>query len=136
MWRRLLLAWEEDSVRECTLLLLSIVLQEHIRDRWKWLLDPVQGYSDVGLTISLRHLRTWWTGAAFLKCGIITFLQRYLFFFFFCGVYFEIVFLPKIILCDVECYNLLISCVLPDVAAPRQQSISFLDVTSLVAFGI
>lgn len=122
-----------DSVWECTLLLLNIVLQEHIRDKQKLLLDPVQGYSGVGLTVSLRHLRTWWTGVAFQKCGIITFLQRYLFF---CGVYFEIVFLPKIIWCDVECYNLLISCVLQDVAAPRQRSISFLDVTSFVAFGI
>jgi len=45
VWRIRLLAWEEDSVQECTLLLHNIVLQENIQDIWKWLLDPVQGYS-------------------------------------------------------------------------------------------
>jgi len=45
VWRRRLLAWEEDSVRECTLLLSNVVLQDHVSDAWRWLLDPVHGYS-------------------------------------------------------------------------------------------
>jgi len=49
VWWRRLLAWEEESVRECTALLNNIVLQDHIHDRWKWLLDPIQGYSVCGI---------------------------------------------------------------------------------------
>jgi len=45
VWRRRLLAWEEESVRECPALLHDIVLQDHTHDRWKWLFDPIQGYS-------------------------------------------------------------------------------------------
>ena len=45
MWRRRLLAWEEESVRECSILLHNIVLQENIHDVWRWSLDPVHDYS-------------------------------------------------------------------------------------------
>ncbi|XP_024640546.1 uncharacterized protein [Medicago truncatula] len=45
VWRQRLLAWEEESMRECITLLDNIVLQVHIQDRWRWLLDPVHGYS-------------------------------------------------------------------------------------------
>jgi hypothetical protein len=34
LWRRRLLAWEEESVRECSLLLHNIVLQDNITDTW------------------------------------------------------------------------------------------------------
>jgi len=44
-WRRRLLAWEENSVRECSLLLHNIVLQENVADSWRWLLDLIHGYS-------------------------------------------------------------------------------------------
>ena len=44
-WRRRLLAWEEDSVRECSEVLHNIVLQVDVTDSWRWLLDPVHGYS-------------------------------------------------------------------------------------------
>jgi hypothetical protein len=44
-WRRRLLAWEEDSVRECSALLSNIVLQENAHDFWRWLLDPSHGYT-------------------------------------------------------------------------------------------
>ena len=54
MWRRRLLAWEEESARECslllhniffeTLLLHNIVLQENVNDTWRWMLDPIHGY--------------------------------------------------------------------------------------------
>ena len=47
-WRRRLFAWEEDSVRECSSLLSNVVLQDHIQDNWRWLLDPVHGYSVCG----------------------------------------------------------------------------------------
>ncbi|XP_039687874.1 uncharacterized protein [Medicago truncatula] len=45
VWRRRLLAWEEESMRECITLLDDVVLHVHIQDRWRWLLDPVHGYS-------------------------------------------------------------------------------------------
>lgn len=48
VWRRRLLAWEEDNVRECSTLLSNIVLQENVNDKWKWLLDPIHGYSVKG----------------------------------------------------------------------------------------
>lgn len=36
---------KKESVRECYALLNNIVLQDHIHDKWKWLLGPIQGYS-------------------------------------------------------------------------------------------
>lgn len=45
VWRRCLLAWEEEEVRKCSALLSNIVLQECTNDKWKWLLDPIHGYS-------------------------------------------------------------------------------------------
>jgi len=45
VWRRRLLVWEEESVTECTVLLHDIVLQDHTCDRWRWLLDPINGCS-------------------------------------------------------------------------------------------
>jgi hypothetical protein len=45
VWRCRLLAWEEEETRECTILLLNVVLQAHVHDRWKWLPDPTQGSS-------------------------------------------------------------------------------------------
>jgi len=47
-WRRRLLAWEEESVTQCPSLLHDVVLQDHILDRWRWLLDPIHGYSVKG----------------------------------------------------------------------------------------
>jgi len=40
-----LFAWEEGSLRECSLLLHNVVLQDSITDKWRWLLDPIHGYS-------------------------------------------------------------------------------------------
>ncbi|XP_024628771.1 uncharacterized protein [Medicago truncatula] len=45
LWRRRLLAWEEESVRECLVLFHNIVLQENVEDTLRWLLDPIHGYS-------------------------------------------------------------------------------------------
>jgi len=45
LWRRRLLAWAEESVGECLVLLLNLVLQENVEDTWRWLLDPIHGYS-------------------------------------------------------------------------------------------
>ena len=53
VWRRRLFAWEEECVRECSVLLHDIVLQEHLPDRWRWHLDPVNGYSVKGTYIYL-----------------------------------------------------------------------------------
>jgi hypothetical protein len=43
-WRRRLLAWEEESLRDCSALLVNVVLQDNIQDSWRWLLDPTHGY--------------------------------------------------------------------------------------------
>jgi len=48
VWRRRLLAWEEESVSDCAILLHNIVLQGSVLDRWRWLLDPINGYSVKG----------------------------------------------------------------------------------------
>ena len=53
MWKRRLLAWEEECVRECYVLLSNVVLQDHIQDSWRWLLDPIQGYSVRGTYLFL-----------------------------------------------------------------------------------
>lgn len=45
VWKRGLLAWEEECVRECSSLLHNVTLQEHVSDSWRWLLEPIQGYS-------------------------------------------------------------------------------------------
>jgi len=39
---------EEESVTECVALLHNIVLQDHVHDKWKWLLDHIVGYSVKG----------------------------------------------------------------------------------------
>lgn len=44
-WRRRLLAWEDESVGECSILHHNVVLQKTSTDTWKWLLDPIDGYS-------------------------------------------------------------------------------------------
>ncbi|XP_024628914.1 uncharacterized protein [Medicago truncatula] len=49
VWRRRLFAWEEESVRECSLLFHNIVLQDSVCDTWQWLLDPVHGYTVRGV---------------------------------------------------------------------------------------
>jgi len=45
VWRRRLFAWEDETMRECSVLLHNIVLQVNVYDTWRWLLDPVLGYS-------------------------------------------------------------------------------------------
>ncbi|XP_024636253.1 uncharacterized protein [Medicago truncatula] len=47
-WRRRLFAWEEEGVRDCVNLLHNIVLQDNIQDQWRWLLDPIHGYTVKG----------------------------------------------------------------------------------------
>ena len=47
-WRMRLLAWEEETVSECAFLLHNVVLQDHILDRWRWMLDLINGYSVKG----------------------------------------------------------------------------------------
>jgi len=44
VWRRRLLAYEEDTVTECAAMLSDIVLQDTILDRWRWALDLIKGY--------------------------------------------------------------------------------------------
>jgi len=49
VWRRRLLAWVEESLRECSALLHNIVLQEQVLYKWKWLFDPIHGNSVRGV---------------------------------------------------------------------------------------
>jgi len=39
------MAWEEESVRECVVLLNNVILQVNTSDSWRWLLNPIHGYS-------------------------------------------------------------------------------------------
>jgi len=55
VWRRRLLAWEEESVRECASLLNNVVLQDNFQDRWRCLLEPNHGYLVSGV---YRYLTT------------------------------------------------------------------------------
>ena len=45
VWRRRLFAWKEEELRECSLSLSNIILQEDTNDKWRLLLDPIHGYS-------------------------------------------------------------------------------------------
>ena len=49
LWRRRLLAWEEETVSECASLLHDVVLQDNTIDRWRWSLDPIHDYSVKGV---------------------------------------------------------------------------------------
>ena len=44
-WRRRLFAWEEESLGELTLLLLSVSLQVHREDNWTWKADSSLSYT-------------------------------------------------------------------------------------------
>jgi len=70
-WRRCLLAWEEESVTECSSLLCNIVLQDHVLDRWRWVMDPINGYCVKGvyqyLTLSDTSLERGFSYVAWLK---------------------------------------------------------------------
>ncbi|MCI42776.1 receptor-like protein kinase ANXUR2, partial [Trifolium medium] len=45
VWLRQLRAWEEDELRECQTLLLTISLQDHLSNRWQWQPDQDSGYT-------------------------------------------------------------------------------------------
>jgi hypothetical protein len=45
VWRRRLFAWEEENVRECSLLLHNFVVHVNVTDTWRWTLDTIHGYS-------------------------------------------------------------------------------------------
>lgn len=45
MWRRRLLAWEEDMLVECKSILHDVFLQVDIQYRWLWLPDLVKGFT-------------------------------------------------------------------------------------------
>jgi len=54
-WRRRLLAWEEERVRECCDILSNIVLQPTHFDRWIWHLHASNSYT---VTSAYNHLLT------------------------------------------------------------------------------
>ena len=43
--RRRLFAWEEDLLRNCCFLFHNVVSHDGVNDRWKWLFDPIKGFS-------------------------------------------------------------------------------------------
>ena len=92
VWRRHLFAWEEESVRECSILLHNNVLQDNVHDTWRWQLDLVHGYS---VRESYRYI----TSSGDMvdrnlvdEFGTSIFLQMCLCW---CGAFFVIEFLPK-----------------------------------------
>jgi len=96
VWRRQLLAWEEDSVRECILLLHNVVLQVNVFDKWRWLLDLIHGYS---VREAYRHITTFgeqMDRSLVDDVCIDIFLQRCLCL---CGVFFVTDFQLKTICC-------------------------------------
>ena len=70
-WRRCLLVWEEESVMDCSSLLCNVVLQESSLDKWRWNLDPINGYTVKGtyryLTMPATSLETGLFDAAWLN---------------------------------------------------------------------
>lgn len=49
VWRRRLFAWEkEESVRECSILLHNVILQDTVHDTWRGLSDPIHRYTVQG----------------------------------------------------------------------------------------
>ena len=70
-WRRRLLAWEEESVSECSSLQCDIAFQVSTSDRWRWVLDPISSYSVKGtykyLTLPTTPVETGLYDAAWLK---------------------------------------------------------------------
>jgi len=49
-WYMRLWAWEEDLLRECSVLLNSIILQDDVNDRWLWILHTSKNIQLVVLT--------------------------------------------------------------------------------------
>jgi hypothetical protein len=45
VWRRQLRGWEEEELRECQSLLLTVSLQVQFPDRWQWHPDIDSGYT-------------------------------------------------------------------------------------------
>jgi len=70
-WRRCLWAWEEESVSECATLLSDVILQDSVLDRWRWIYDPIIGYSVRGtykhLTVSASPVERFLPDAVWLK---------------------------------------------------------------------
>ncbi|GAU16047.1 hypothetical protein TSUD_339180 [Trifolium subterraneum] len=48
VWRRPLRAWEEEMLRECQTLLLTVSLQDHTSDSWQWQPGLDNGYTICG----------------------------------------------------------------------------------------
>jgi len=71
VWRRRLLAWEKESVRECSSLLHNFILQDNVNDSWRWLLDLTHGYSMWGPIASLLCLIVYSIGTLLKMFGTI-----------------------------------------------------------------
>jgi len=61
-WRGRLLAWEEDSVKECSALLSNVVLQVNAHDSWRCLLDLHMVTRSGKLIAFLPIMVTLWIG--------------------------------------------------------------------------
>jgi len=80
VWRRQLFVWEEDFLRECSLLLHNIVLQDIVHDTWRWLLDPTHGYTvrgaysfitSTGTQVERSHVDDVWHKHISLKVSLL-----------------------------------------------------------------
>jgi hypothetical protein len=57
-------------VRECSLLLCNIVLQDTVHDTWRWLSDPIMGIQCGEPTALLLRRKKWRTCPLLTKFGI------------------------------------------------------------------
>jgi hypothetical protein len=125
--QRRLLAWEEESVTECSSLLCNFVLQDHVLDRWRWVSDPVNGYSVKGtyqyLMLSDTSLERGLFDTAWLK-------QVPLF-----GGFYATDSLPKTISSIGEFFIMTTFFALVAAGVQKQQVIFSSDVTFLAMFG-
>jgi len=52
-WCRRSWVWEEELVKECRDLLLTVTLQDSSSDRWLWLPDQISGYTVRGVYVDI-----------------------------------------------------------------------------------
>ena len=132
VWRRHLFVWDEESVRECSILLYNTVLQDNVHDAWCWLLDLIHGYSVKG---AYHYLATTDDSSdrTTMMSGKSIFHLRCLCS---CGGFSVIDFLRKIIWCSDKSFPLQIRFVLQVVEGWKRQHICSYTLTYSALFGI
>lgn len=115
------------------MLLHNIVLHDNVYNTWRWLLDPIHGYSVRGSYRFLTSTVIWWTELWMMMSGINTFLPRCLFW---RGACFAIDFLLKITWRTVVFFLQITRHVLTGVPQPNPQHIFFFIALSHESYGL